>query len=85
MMLQRVEVLTLDSSAYYEYACKQAGIRVAYCADIDTSTKRNVSCAVLPSSSFRRAGSCSPGTCTRIRFAPCRWIKAVTARLPAAR
>jgi hypothetical protein len=33
MMLQRVEVLTLDSSAYYEYACKQAGIRVAYCAE----------------------------------------------------
>ena len=30
---------------------------IACCADIDMSTRRNESCAVLPSSSLRRAGS----------------------------
>ena len=51
---------------------------IACCADVVMSTKRNVSCAVLPSRSFRRAGSCSPGTCTRMRLAPWRWIRGST-------
>ena len=34
--------------------------------------------AVLPSSSFSRDGSCRPGTCTRMRSAPWRWIDGST-------
>ena len=36
---------------------------------------RKVSFAVLPSSSFSRDGSCRPGTCTRMRSTPWRWIE----------
>ena len=39
---------------------------------------RNASLAVLPSSSFRRDGSCRPGTCTRMRSTPWRWIDGST-------
>ena len=39
---------------------------------------RNSILAVLPRSSFRRVGSCSPGTWTRMRSAPCRWITGST-------
>ena len=34
--------------------------------------------AVLPSSSFSRVGSCRPGTCTRMRSVPWRWISGST-------
>ena len=36
------------------------------------------SLAVLPSSSFSRVGSCRPGTCTRMRSVPWRWISGST-------
>ena len=36
------------------------------------------SLAVLPSSSLRRCGSCRPGTCTRMRSTPWRWISGST-------
>ena len=39
---------------------------------------RKVSFAVLPSSSFSRDGSCRPGTCTRMRSVPWRWIDGST-------
>ena len=42
------------------------------------STMRNVSLAVLPSSSLSRDGSCRPGTCTRMRSTPWRWIDGST-------
>ena len=43
-----------------------------------TSTMRKSSLAVLPSSSFSRVGSCRPGTCTRMRSVPWRWINGST-------
>ena len=39
---------------------------------------RKSSLAVLPSSSFSRVGSCRPGTCTRMRSMPWRWISGST-------
>ena len=39
---------------------------------------RKSSLAVLPSNSFSRVGSCRPGTCTRIRSNPWRWISGST-------
>ena len=39
---------------------------------------RNSILAVLPSSSFSRVGSCRPGTCTRMRSVPWRWISGST-------
>ena len=39
---------------------------------------RKSSLAVLPSISFRRVGSCRPGTCTRMRSTPWRWISGST-------
>ena len=39
---------------------------------------RNSILAVLPSIRFSSVGSCKPGTCTRIRSVPCRWISGST-------
>ena len=47
-------------------------------ADTVGSTMRKSILAVLPSSSFSRVGSCRPGTCTRMRSSPWRWISGST-------
>ena len=41
---------------------------------IDRSTMRKSSLAVLPRISLSRVGSCRPGTCTRMRSTPSRWM-----------
>ena len=65
-------------------AQQQVGIRrhvAARAPDRPTpmlSTMRKSSLAVLPSSSFSRVGSCRPGTWTRMRSTPWRWISGST-------
>ena len=39
---------------------------------------RNSILAVLPRMRFSSVGSCRPGTCTRMRSVPCRWISGST-------
>ena len=52
-----------------------ADARPAACSGvIDRSTMRKSSFAVLPRISFSRDGSCRPGTCTRMRSMPSRWM-----------
>ena len=52
--------------------------RAACSGVIDRSTMRKSSFAVLPIISFSREGSCRPGTCTRMRLAPWRWMMGST-------
>jgi len=47
---------------------------MASCTGMDWSTIWKVSFAVWPRMSFRRCGSCRPGTWTRMRSEPCRWM-----------
>src|SRR5712691_1962185 len=65
-----------DESAYYEYICKDAGIRVEYCAEefendgsLISTIIKSPRCAPLPSASSSTPASCS-FRCSTIAISP---------------